>query len=115
MHDNLQLSSVAREALTKANAPTNVISGLKKAGIVPSNKHVFEEHEIAPAFATDLRHQKVMAKNDKNMTFYVEAVAPYTSNLNDQSPIILDSVGTFAHGQAVESFSSVSKCKCEPV
>ena len=38
------------------------------------------------------------------MILSVDTVAPYILNLNDQSFIILDSVGTFARGQAVESF-----------
>ena len=91
------------------------------------NRDAFEEHEIAPAFVTDLSHPEATAKNVKNMTLFVNAVAPCVSNLNDQSSTILDSVGAFAQGQAVESFSpsgvrplrkaslrkKVSKKKCE--
>ena len=58
------LPSLAREALTKANTPTNVISGFKKAGIVPFNRHALEEQELAPVFAIDPSHPEVTAKND---------------------------------------------------
>ena len=73
------LPSVAREALTKTNTPTNVVSGFKKAGIAPFSRHAFEEHEFALAFVIDQSHLEVTAKNDKNMTLSVDAVAPCVS------------------------------------
>ena len=66
---------VAREASTKANTPINVISDFKKAGIVPFNRHAFEEHKFVPVLAIDLSHPELTAKNDKSITLIVDAVA----------------------------------------
>ena len=74
----------------------------RKLEFVPFKRHAFEE--FAPAFATNVSHPEIIAKKDKSMTLSVGAVAPCDSNLSDQPSIILDSVGTFARGQAVQSF-----------
>ena len=84
---------------------------------MPFNRYGFEEYEFAPAFTTNLSHQEVSAKKDQNMTPSIDAVTPCLSNLNNQSSIILDSVGTFVRAQAVESFlpSSVRPLQKAPL
>ena len=72
----LRFAIGSKRSLTKANTPTNFISGFKKAGILPFNRHAFEEHEFAPAFATDLSRPEVTAKN---MIHSVDAVVPCIS------------------------------------
>ena len=102
------LPSVAKKALPKASAPTNIISGYKKTGIVPFNRHAFEEREFVPAIATDRNEPKVAAESVENVTLSVDAVALSVSNLNLPSTVTFDSVGTSSAGHVVEDFSSSS-------
>lgn len=46
-------SAIVREALPRANSPTNIVNGFRKAGTAPFNPNIFGDHEFAPSSVTD--------------------------------------------------------------